>query len=381
MVSLSSRPWVWVDQPDAFQRMLVELRQSPVLGVDTEANSLYAYRERVCLIQLSSEQADYLVDPLTLQDLEGLGAIFADEHTQKVFHAGEFDLLGLKRDFGFRFENLFDTMIAAMLLGYERWGLADVLSAELGIELDKRYQKADWGRRPVQEAMKDYARLDSAYLIPLSRRLTEKLQASPRWPLALEDFHRLQAVQPAEKEKNAASFWHVLGNHDLDAAQAHILLELIDYRDRQARERNVPLFRVLSDELLVQVAQFVPRNEQELSAVPGMSAALARSHAGGILAAVRTGWEAQGEPLPRRTPSDEAYLARLHALQVWRKQEAERLHLHASLVLPRDVMERIAHSNPASEGELGPLMADVPYRFARLSDGILSALRALEPAI
>ncbi|HUM63014.1 MAG TPA: ribonuclease D, partial [Anaerolineaceae bacterium] len=139
----------------------------PLLAIDTESNSLYAYRERVCLVQVSTPQTDYLVDPLALTDLSALGSLFADSRRQKIFHAAEYDILCLKRDYNFTFNNIFDTMIAARILSYPQVGLGNLLSAWFGIELEKKYQRADWGKRPLPQAMLDYARMDTHYLFDL----------------------------------------------------------------------------------------------------------------------------------------------------------------------------------------------------------------------
>ena len=120
-----------------------ELGREPLVAVDTESNSLHAYRERVCLIQFSIARADFLVDPLALKDLSSLAPIFEDERIEKIFHAAEYDLICLNRDFGFTFTNLFDTSVAARILGREAIGLGSMLEAEFGVRQNKRHQRAN----------------------------------------------------------------------------------------------------------------------------------------------------------------------------------------------------------------------------------------------
>ena len=151
------------------------LTRQPVVAVDTESNSLYAYREQVCLIQFSTPREDYLVDPLAIRDLSLLGPLFADPKIEKIFHAAEYDLICLERDFEFRFANLFDTMMAARILGREELGLGALLEQEFGVVLDKRYQRANWGQRPLPADLLAYARLDTHYLIQLRQRLHDEL--------------------------------------------------------------------------------------------------------------------------------------------------------------------------------------------------------------
>ncbi len=156
-----------ITTPGGLKRLANILTDQPILAVDTESNSLFAYQEQVCLIQFSTSDADYLLDPLELGDLSALAPIFASPHIQKVFHAAEYDLLCLKRDFGFSFSNLFDTMLAARIVGRKEVGLGSILEAEFNLQVDKRHQRANWGQRPLPGFLLDYARQDTHYLIPL----------------------------------------------------------------------------------------------------------------------------------------------------------------------------------------------------------------------
>src|SRR5688572_7298251 len=154
---------IMVDNPKALNRLQDDLRNISRLAVDTESNSLFAYHERVCLIQLSTDKRDYLVDPLRIQNkanLNFLGDIFADPRIEKVLHAAEYDVMTVRRDYGFSFSNLFDTMIAARVLGLERVGLAPMLEERFGIQANKKHQRANWGRRPLTPDMLRYAQMD-----------------------------------------------------------------------------------------------------------------------------------------------------------------------------------------------------------------------------
>jgi ribonuclease D len=177
-------PPVWVEEPQALNRLVRTLALQPRLAVDTESNSLHAYREQVCLVQFSIPAADYLVDPLVLHDLSPLVPLFSDPKIEKVFHAVEYDLICLKRDFGITLANIFDTMQAARILGYKQVGLDSMLAEKLGIILNKRFQKADWGERPLSQEMLNYARLDTHHLLDLRDNLQSELQQRGRWELA-----------------------------------------------------------------------------------------------------------------------------------------------------------------------------------------------------
>ena len=149
MSTESLPPPLWVNTEQSLARMIADLSSQPRLAVDTESNSLHAYRERVCLIQFSTPQADYILDPLEFADLSPLAPVFQEPAIEKIFHAVEYDLICLRRDYGFSLANLFDTMQAARILGYPAVGLDRLLNEKFGILVDKRYQKADWAARPA----------------------------------------------------------------------------------------------------------------------------------------------------------------------------------------------------------------------------------------
>ena len=182
----------WPTQ-DSLSKLARDLSSQPRLAVDTESNSLHAYREQVCLIQFSTANTDYLVDPLALPDLSAIAPLFSNPGIEKVFHAVEYDQICLKRDFGITFVNIFDTMQAARILGYKQVGLDAMLAEKLDLILDKRYQKADWGERPLSPEMLNYARLDTHHLLDLRDSLQAELQQRGRWELACEEFTRLAA--------------------------------------------------------------------------------------------------------------------------------------------------------------------------------------------
>ena len=193
-------PPVWVDKPNALKQMIADLAAQARVAVDTESNSLHAYREQVCLIQFSTRKTDYVVDPLAIDDLSFLGPLFSNSKIEKIFHAAEYDLICLRRDFGFQFANLFDTMHAARVLGYQFVGLDNLLAEKFQFEMDKRHQKADWAMRPLTPAQLDYARLDTHFLFDLRDVLEAELKEQDHLPIALEDFARACHVDfPKEK--------------------------------------------------------------------------------------------------------------------------------------------------------------------------------------
>ena len=202
-------PPLLVTTPGQLATAITELRQAGRFALDTESNSLYAYAYRICLIQLSSDTSDYLVDPLAFSDLSSLGSLVADDALEVTMHAAENDILLLDRDFGFRFGRVFDTLWAARILGWPRPGLASILDERFGVKQDKRMQRADWGQRPLSAAQIAYARQDTQYLLPLRDMLEQELRARGRWQEAQEVFAALPAIEWEEKEP--PTMWRLSG--------------------------------------------------------------------------------------------------------------------------------------------------------------------------
>jgi ribonuclease D len=365
---------VLISRAKPLHNLAERLEREPILAVDTESNSLYAYQEQVCLIQFSTPQEDILVDPLALDDLSPLASLFADPGIEKVFHAAEYDLITLKRDFDFTFENLFDTMVAARILGWDEVGLGSILKAEFGVQLDKRFQRANWGQRPLPAELLSYARLDTHYLIPLRDRLKQELLDKGLMALAQEDFKRLRHVNGRSPAELPEACWRVSGSYDLSGKEAAVLQELCRYRDNVARHLNRPLFKVISDRTLLQIATAMPSDLRDLRRSGALSPRQLQRHGEALVRAVRKGMQAEPIYPPRPTRPEEAYLARLEGLRNWRKRRAREMGVSSDVVLPRDLMYTLATQYPREAGELAQVLKDVPWRLEQFGDEILSVL-------
>lgn len=367
-------PPIWVARPEALQSLLSDLARQPRLAVDTESNSLHAYREQVCLIQFSTPQTDYLLDPLALPDLSALAPIFANPRIEKVFHAVEYDLICLKRDFGFETVNIFDTMQAARLLGYKQVGLDAVLLAKLGVKVNKRYQKADWAERPLSPEMLNYARLDTHYLLEVRDLLQAELEARERWDLAREEFARLAQGNGNHKLEHQA-WQRINGCQKLTDQQLAVLKELCDWRERQAQRMDRPTFKVLDDKRLAVLAAADPKTFDDLE-VLGLTPRQTRLYGRDLLHAIARGQKAPAISRARSARPSQAFLNRLDALNEWRKSAALKLGIESDLVLPKGWMNTIAEKNPASLEELNPLMPHSPWRVTMFGAAILETVSA-----
>ena len=357
-------PPVWVDRQDKFDHMVAELSAQPRIAVDTESNSLHAYRERVCLIQFSIPQKDYVVDPLLLQDLSALAPLFANPKIEKIFHAAEYDLLCLRRDYGFEFANLFDTMQAARVLGYGFVGLDNLLAEKFGVKIDKRHQKADWGARPLSAAQVDYARFDTHYLFQLRDVLESELREKDRWQLALEDFALACKVGEPKEKNNGSSWKRFAGRKDLSTRELTIVSELCVCRDHIAEKLDRPVFKVISDDILLDIARKLPEKDVDLAGI-GLSSKQINLWGHDILTAAKRGVEA---PLVKRDqakrPSD-ALLRRLEKLKVWRKKIAKEMSVESDIILPKMYLNILAENPPKNLHELEAVMKQSPTRFEK----------------
>ena len=369
--SLKHTELVWVDQPQKLLEISEELSTQDILAVDTESNSLYAYQEQVCLIQFSTRKKDILIDTLVLPDLSPLSPIFKSEKIMKVFHAAEYDLICLHRDYGFKFNFLFDTMIAARTLGYQRIGLGSLLEKYFNIHVEKKYQRANWGRRPLKPEMLEYARLDSHYLIPLAEILQKELRESGRWELAREDFERLTHNIEDTTESSEYDFWKLHGARDLNPKQAAVLKSLYEYRESQAEKQDRPPFKVLSHQALVNIAEKHPQSLESLARTTALNQRLVKRYGKGLIQAIHEGEKSPPEFRPRNGRPKESVLNRINTLREWRKYKGQDMGVPSDVVLPKDVLNRIAWGNPQDKNELEKFMQDVPYRYERFGDDIM----------
>jgi ribonuclease D len=366
-------PPVWVADQNSLKHMVAKLSVQPRIAVDTESNSLHAYRERVCLIQFSITEVDFVVDPFAVKDLSSLAPVFADPKIEKIFHAAEYDLICLRRDFGFQFANLFDTMQAARILGYPFVGLDNILLEKFGIKIDKKHQKANWGARPLTSQQIDYARQDTHFLFQLRDLLEGLLREKGRWEIAQDDFSLACHVE-VPKERNAGSTWRrFAARKDVSPRELTILYELCHARDQIAEKLNRPTFKVISDDILLAMARKLPATGEALIEI-GLSPKQVRLWGSVLLTAIARGSDA---PLMKREqaqrPSD-AILRRLDRLKTWRKNAAKKMNVESDIVLPKRYLNTLAENPPKNLHELESVMFNSPWRFRQYGTQILSLL-------
>jgi ribonuclease D len=378
--AVTVRPYEYIDTREAWLECLARLRDEPRFAADVEANSLYVYREYLCLLQISIPHADYIIDPLAGFELEGLPELLADPQVEKVFHASEYDLILLKRQYNWDVVNVFDTMWAARILGFQNMGLAWFLEHYYGVTLSKKHQKANWGARPLTQSQLEYAQKDTHYLLELRDRMEQELIAQGKLEEAREIFAHAAQVRVPERVFSEHSFWSIAGAHDLPPRGRAILQALDRHRDNEARRRNLPPFKVLPNTLLVSIAKRRPRDREQLEQVPGISRPILDRYGDALLRAVELGSKS---PLPR-SPQRPARLSeeerdRLDMLMEWRKKTALERGVSSDVVLHRDTLFTIAQRNPRNVDDLRDIDGLGPARHALYAESLMEALQAMPP--
>ena len=357
--------------------LVARLAQQPIVAVDTESNSLHAYQEQVCLLQFSVPDADYLVDPLSGLDLSPLGEIFANPDIEKVFHAAEYDVMCLRRDFGWTFANLFDTMWAARVLGWPRSGLGNILQEKFDVQMNKSWQRHDWGRRPLSSEALAYACLDTHYLIPLREQMMAELEQKERLQEAREFFVQVAQVEPSFRTFDPdRCLWRVKKVRDLEPETRAVLRELLIWRDGEARRRNRPSFKVLNDQILIALAQAQPKHVNQIQDVAGFKSYHVHRYGQKIVRAVLKGTQAkppQPPPHPRR-PSDEVF-KRYKALRDWRKKVSGQRGVDSDVIISNAVLWTLAHHAPQTLDQLAKLNTLGAWKHKTYGEALLNVLR------
>ncbi len=366
-----------VDSAEKLNALVAALAGETLLAIDTESNSLFAYRERVCLIQLSTRTADYIIDPLAIPSLQPLAPFFADPSIEKVFHAAEYDLMCMKRDYGFTFANLFDTMIAARVCGLKMIGLGSLLGDLLGIKIDKSHQRDDWGQRPLPPESLLYAQTDTHYLARLRDNFREMLTRLDRFEEACEAFRDVCRVPAARREAfDPEGYWRISLPNNLTRREAAILREVYIVREQIARERDVPPFKVMSDKTLIALAQSAPQTFNDLRDLDGMSPSQTRRYGQILLDAVKLGLHSNPPTPPVPEPSaDPAIVERYTALREWRKARALERGVESDVIISKDALWTLAERFPDNLDQMDGVPGLGPWRRGVYGIEILEVIR------
>ncbi len=375
---MDAAPARWIRTSDELAELVDELAGCGAIGIDTEADSLHHYREKVCLIQLTAfGGASCLIDPLALRDLSLLAPILANASVLKVVHGGDNDVSSMRRDFGFTFRTMFDTSIAARLLGDTELGLQAMVRNLLGVELSKGSQKDDWSKRPLTPKQEGYALADVAHLMALATQLTARLAAAGRTEWAREEFAALANLPPAEKRTGPDEFRRIKGSAKLPRRQQAVLRELYQWREERAAAADRPPFKIVGPDIIFAMAERVPASvedvERALANYPRQA-----GQAEVVFAAIARALGLPESELPARELGERQTFPasarrRTEALRTWREEQAKRSRLDPSLVMSQRVIERLAIAGPTTLAELAAVEGVRQWRAKEWGPALLAA--------
>lgn len=368
-------PATYINNDEDLRQLVSHLSNEPLVAVDTESNSLYAYNERICLVQLSTREADYIVDPLTIADMQPFGDLLADPRVEKVFHAAEYDLICLKRDYGFTASNIFDTMVAARICGRKAVGLGSLLADYFDVEMDKSHQRDDWGKRPLTESSLLYAQMDTHYLLGVHDRLLVELEKSHCLDEARETFAELPNVPLIDHQFDAEGYWRIGVPNSLNMREMAILRELYLLREEQAQKRNCPPFKVFQDRVLVSLAEAAPQSIRELERIKGMSRSQIQRYGGVILRAIQRGKNRRLQRPPLPEPVDPTVIERYTALRDWRKTRAEKRGVESDVIISKETLWTLARKAPVKLEDMGGIDGLGPWRLSTYGEEILEVIK------
>lgn len=344
----------YVQTEAALNAVAESLAGAPLVAIDTEAAGYHRYHDRICLLQLSTRSYTWVLDALALPSLAVISRIFSDPKTEIVLHDADYDLRLLERDYGVHVTRLFDTKIAAQLIGEPQIGLAGLVEKFLGVRMDKKHQRADWAQRPLSAELLEYAAEDTRHLPAVRDRLLLELERHGRTAWAEEEFRLRESIRWRAPAEDSDPFLRLKHTRDLSRRQLAALREIFAWRERVARERDVATFRVLGNESLVAIARSLPRANAALAAVDGISPGLIARRGAEILDAITTALNIPDAELPvypkppRRPPPDPELEQRIDRLRVARDEAARRLRIDRGFLMPRQQLEDIARRRPTT---------------------------------
>jgi len=370
---------VVIETPAALAELTEKFQQAPAVAVDLEADSMYHFQEKVCLIQMATSRSSAVIDPLRLRDLESLRPVFANPAIEKIFHGADYDVRSLFRDFGIEIAHLFDTQIACKFLGLKETSLEAVLQARFGVTLNKKYQRKDWSKRPLPDEMMAYAADDVRYLLPLAKMLVGELKDKGRLAWVQEECDLLSRVR-SPQNNHEPLFLGFKGAGRLGSRSLAVLEALLQFRRRLAENKDRPLFKVFSNKSLLQLAVQKPATARRLEESGVLSAKQFKMYGEELAETIRCAQQIASDDLPvyprkKNRAMHPAVPDRIKALKNWRDKKARVLDVEPAVLLNKNMMTALATAKPVKRQSLNAVKELKEWQKNEFGDEIVRVLK------
>lgn len=369
----------YIGDRDGVRAIADALADAGLFAADTEAAGYHRYHDRICLLQISTREQTFLVDTLSIEELGDIEPYFASPEHEVIFHDADYDLRLLSRDYGIRVGGLFDTKLAAQLLGEPSIGLGALVEKHTGVRLDKKHQRADWAQRPLPPEMLAYAAEDTRHLPKLRDRLMEALERAGRLHWAREEFRLREEARPVS-EPEEDGYLRIKNTRFLDARQMAALRELYEWRETVASRRDVATFRVAGNDVLIAVARELAAEPRQIGRTEGVPNSIAERYGTDMAAAVQRALDLPESELPRRVrgprrpPPDAQFEELVDRLKRARDAAADELAIERGFLMPRQQLEDIARQQPRTEAALLQVPDMRRWQVEALGSRLLAAL-------
>lgn len=349
------------------------------IAVDLEADSMYHFKEKVCLIQMATRDINVVIDPLKIHDLSPLKPLFENRSIKKIFHGADYDVRSLYRDFKININNLFDTQLACMFLGIRGTGLEAAVKKWFKVSLDKKYQRKDWSKRPLPEDMMTYAAKDTLYLLPLAKILEEKLKLLGRLSWVNEECRYLSKVRPASANHEPL-YLKFNGAGRLDSRSLAVLEAILQYRNKIAKSKDIPLFKIISNNSLMKLATTKPDSLSQLEKTKALSPGQIRMHGDAVIDLINNTLKVPRDSLPvyprkKAIPLPPQIPKRVKAIKMWRDTVAKKLKIDPTLLFNKSLLTAIAIQNPKDKKSLASIKGIKNWRQKEFGEDIISILQ------
>lgn len=352
--------YLFIENTENFKNIISNLKKSPFISIDTESDSLYSYYEKLCLLQIASNENIYLIDTLKVEISE-LKEIFADKRIRKIFHSADSDMPLIKNLIKGEFNNIFDVMLAAKYCGIYRCGLANLIEKFFSVKLNKKYQKANWGYRPIMTEMLEYAAMDVYYLKNLKDILITELKKKNLFDEFLSHCEYITKITHKKYEFDPEGYFNINGFKYLNQRQISVLRNLYIKREEIAQKWDRPPFKIISNEVMLKISQKPQEALNNLKSFKGISDYILQKHSNWILQAIKDGlnseiinYEKKKKPYildKDITKTHEIF----EKLRSWRQVVSKRRDLFPELILNNEQLWKIARNRPQNHQELKSL--------------------------